>query len=341
MQKVCLFWLALAVSGNLLKAAEPTILNPLAYGSAPPCAQKPGIRALRSEMVEYRDVTASISAQAAKEGNSCVQSAALWVTQKGVSQQFDLRDAAANRFAIVDVAPDSSAILLSSETLFRQPELGQPKNRTELAKAQIGLISLGDGSSKWISVAAALGFRDCDATAEPQGFLDDRTVVIAVGLPRSGSGGAACVNKPAFYSVDIETRRAKLLAGYDGVSRQAKAVSGPLQSCKTDPDVAGACRTTRARLALSGKGDGMVVWTLGSAHYMAVEEQMVPEGLRSQVTPEMRVYATMVICPLTVPERRPRPYVCIDSAVDLKPDPVVAKNFRPEVRRGTAGASRF
>jgi hypothetical protein len=55
---------------------------------------------------------------------------------------------------------------------------------------------------------------------------------------------------------------------------------------------------------------------------MAVPDGMVPEDLSSKVSSAMRVYATMLICPVRTQMRGARQVVCVDSASDLKPDPV-------------------
>ena len=320
MRNFLLFWLALGLATCTLTAAEPALLTPLASAVALPCSIRPGVRSIQSGLVQFGDVTASLSAQSTREKEVCTQSAALWVTQNGVSQQFDLPDAKARVFNIVDVAPDGSAILLSAVTTLPN---GQGY------ATEVGVVSLADGAFKWTSVSDMLGFNNCDAAYKPQGFADARHIVIAAAPTLLPHRFANCTPDTQLYSVDLDLPRVKPLRSV-GVNRVAKAVSGPAsgprQACKTDPDVVGACYSTRGRLAL-GSGEDLLVWTLGSAHYMAAEEQMVPVVLRAGLTHAMRVYATMVLCPMVVEHREKRQYVCVDSATDLRPDPVAPNNI--------------
>lgn len=329
MPKFSLFWLVLGLASGTLQAADTTLLTPLAFTSTPPCPTRPGVRAIQSGLVELGGVTASLSAQSSRQKEACAQSAALWVTQKGVSQQFDLSDAAAKTFEILDVAPDSSAILLSSVAMSPGAAGYSP---------EVAAVSLTDGTFKWTLVSDMLGFKNCNASFRPQGFLDAKHIEIAVEPNTAEHGRAECTDSVEFYSVDLEIPRVKPL-GASEVNRQAKAISGPAHSCKTDPDVVGACYTERGRLALNGPGQDLLLWPLKGLHYMSVEEQMVPPALRAQLTPEMRVLATMVLCPMQVQRPGPKPYVCIESATSFRQDPAPRKNARTNVAKPTSTAS--
>jgi len=262
------------------------------------------VRAVRSDLVELGSVSASIGSQASREGHACVQSAALSVTQKDVTQQIELRDAAKTRFAIVDIAPDGSAILLTAE-----------RNR----KVQMGVVSLASGALHWTSLAELIRTANCDAPIEAQGFLDVTHLVVAEAAAATGHRSVACPDNATFYSVEVESHRVKVLNS-DGFTRQAKVVSGAIQTCKSDPDVVRGCYSSRARLAISPNGQGMQLWTFGSNRSLSVEYGMVPGGLSSRVTPETRMLATMVICPMAVAPRTGRQVVCVDSAVNIRPE---------------------
>lgn len=300
----------------ILRAAESPPLGPLAYAVAPPCSKRPGVRAVRSDLLQLGDVTVSLSAQAAREGKSCLQSAALWVTRKGISQQFELRDAARSTFAILDIAPDVSTILLSAAATFPNPE---DDHSTRMA-----VLSLTDDAIKWVSVANLLTYKDCDAALEPQGFLDATHILIAALPLTSFHPHASCLSKPTFFSFDVVHHNLKA-APFNSVRRFAQPVAGPVQSCKSDPDVVAGCYTKRARLSMSNNGESLFIWPVGERRLLTVEDGMLPGNLLSEVAPNTRVYATMVICPLTVEKARSRPHICIDSAINLHPEPVPAR----------------
>jgi hypothetical protein len=313
MLRICALGLAVATSTRILAAAG-FVLPPLASSSAVPCSKRAGTRATRSDLVQLGNVTVSLGEQASREGNSCMYSAALWITQNDVSQQVDLPGAEKNAFSIIDVAPDASSILLAARNG---------------PSTQLAVFKLPDGALKWMPTTEWLGLRNCDAAFEPQGYLDTRHIVLAAA---SRSSSPACEASADLYSVDLDTHRTTAIA-YSGLKRVARSVSGPIHSCKSDPDVVQACYRARARLGLSSDGPGLSLWTIGSNHLLAVDEDMVPSDLRLEVTPQRRVYASMLICPMALPPSGRRAHVCVDSASDFRPDPVVPQRSRPGVTR--------
>jgi len=298
----CLQWCCLPL------LAAGSILPPLASISAPPCPKRSGVRSERSGLVQHGDAMVSVTAQVTREDGNCSISAALWVTQSGVSQQVDLTDSGANTFSIVDIAPDGSGVLVSA--------VGDG----HLTKA--AFVSFADSTAAWLSLTDLLGLGQCHAQLEPQGFADGTRIVVAMIPPPAEAVAAGCPSAITFYSVNRITQAVSQMANPPTISRFAAAVSGPAQSCKTDPDVIAACYTARARLAVSGDGQGYLLWPVGGRHVMAVPEGMVPEDLSSKVSSAMRVYATMLICPVTGQMRSARQVVCVDSASDLKSDPI-------------------
>lgn len=316
--------LGIALLSSALMAAATSILPPLAHGSAVPCSIQPGIRATRSDLVQLGDVSVSISEQASREGAACIQSAALWVTKNGVSRQIELRKADTNSFFIVDIAPDSSAILLSS------------REREAVRLAVIPLTAdasqFSQTALKWMSVSDWVGGKNCDNAFETQGFIDRKHIVFA-SAPDSPFS-RRCNSGADAYSVDVDTHRAKPL-NFGGVNRAAKVLSGSVHSCKSDPDVVGACYTTRARLALAGErnGEGMLLWPVGTDHLLAVDEDLIPADLRAEITPATRLYATMLICPMAGEHHSSRPLVCVESAADPRPEPISPRLTRSSISR--------
>jgi hypothetical protein len=319
MTKLCWLLAAFAISVASVPAASQTLLPPLAHSNSPLCSKRPGVRAVRSDLVQMGSLTASLSEQATRDQGVCTQTAALWVNQNGVSQQFDLPDAATRSIAIQDIAPDASSILLSSATAI--PTRGNDNS------AELAIVSLKDGAVRWSPIATLLGLSKCDATFEPQGFLDATHINIIVMPPIGSHPHWSCGPEPISYSLDLTTRRARSSADVV-VHRFARAVSGPVRSCQADPDVVAACYTTRARLELDPRGDGLLLWPVGARHNFSVEEGMLPSDLLSKISPSMRVYATMLICPLTMEYQSPRDHICIDSARDFRPDAIAPRSTR-------------
>ena len=306
-------WVTSAAADSL------TLLPPLAYSNAPLCSKRPGVRAVRSDLVQMAGITASLSEQATRDQGICTRTAALWVNEGEVSQQFDLPDAASRSFAIQDIAPDASSILLSSTAAFPKPD--------DHHSSELAIIWLKDGIVKWSPAGKLLGLGQCDASFEPQGFLDPRHVAIVVVPPTGAHPHSSCPTEPETYSLDLATHTARISSEVS-VRRLAQTVSGPVLSCKADPDVVAGCYTARARLEYAPGGQGLLVWPVGTRHNFSVEEGMLPGDLLSKISPSMRVYATMLICPLTVENPGPRAQICIDSASDFRPDPLTTRSTR-------------
>jgi hypothetical protein len=315
MEKLWVLWAVrrLAISFltcSALVAAETALLSPLTYTLAPPCSKRPGVRTTRSDLVRFGEVTASLTAQATHEGGTCIQSASLWVTQEGTSQQLDLPDVTIEPVGIVDIAPDSSGLLLVSG-------------------ARVAFVSLSDGSMKWIRLADILGLGKCDVDFLPQGFADATHLVIAA-VPRAAKGPqGSCPAVAAFYSIDNGSHDAKAVGTAPAVTRYANAIPLTARPCRGDPDVIGACYRARARLEISNKGDGLLVWPVGGTRVMAVEEDMLPAALRARVSPDMRVYANMVICPVVMERPSRYAFVCVDSATGIKGEAATVSHPEP------------
>jgi len=280
--------------------AADGLLPPLASVSAPPCPKRPGIRSQRSGVVQMGDAMVSVTAQTTREDGTCTTSASLWVTQSGVSQQVDLTDSGASTFNIIDIAPDTSGVLVS-------------------AADKAAFVSFADGSAHWLSLPDLLSVAPCRAQLTPQGFADSSRMVVAL-IPPAEAAAVGCPSALSFYSVNWVTHAVNPMLNSLNLKRFAASASA--QSCKTDPDVIAACYTARARLAVAPESRGYLLWPVGGKHVMAVPDGMVPDDLSAKVSASMRVYATMLICPVTTQMRSARPVVCIESASDLKADPI-------------------
>jgi hypothetical protein len=233
------------------------------------------------------------------------------MTGSGVSHQFDLSGAGAYVFSIVDFAPDASSILLFREKAFAAPG--------EDTGPEAALLAFGDAGPKWQPVMQFAGWKPCAGFLEPQGFLSPRAILFKASPPVAPSGVLhACVQQSRFVSLDLATRKLTLLPASMVVRRNGRVAGGPLLSCQSDPDLAGACYRMRGRVSMSGDGAGMRVWQVGTPKVMELAEGMLPDELADQVTPAMRVYANMLVCPVHGSGGKAPPAVCIESAADFR-----------------------
>ena len=304
MQRIASVWAALWLACVASQAAQPGLFAPLAISVSPPCSSRHGVRTVRSNLVQFKTVTASLTAQSSEDNSICNQSVALWVTQNETSQQIDLGGSSSTTFAIVDIAPDTSGILVASWAT----SMDLMADR----RAAFAFISLIDGAVKWNALAKLVNEKDCSAGLVPQGFLDSKHFIVA----------ANCHSPANLYSVNLDSLSASPLAGSLTINRFAQVLSGPVRSCRTDPDVVGACYQTRARLAEGTDSTNKALWPVGSKHVLSVENSAIPTVLSSAVSPDTRVYATMTICPVTTDHPGSRRAVCIESASDLKTEAI-------------------
>jgi hypothetical protein len=303
-----LLLLYLGLSSVTLAADAP---GWLATRAAPPCSTKVGVRASRSELVQFGSISASIAAQSSREETGeCTQSASLWMTGNGVSHQFELSGAAAYVFSIVDFAPDASAILLFREKAFAAPG--------EDTAPEAALLAFGDAGPRWQPVMQFAGWKPCAGILEPQGFLSPRAILFRASPPAAPAALHACVQQTRFVSLDLATRKLALLPASTVVRRNGRLAGGPLLSCQSDPDLVGACYRMRGRVSVSSDGVGMRVWQVGTAKVMDLAEGMLPDELAEQVTPAMRVYANMLVCPVHANGPKAPDTVCIESAGDFR-----------------------
>jgi hypothetical protein len=302
-------YLYVALSSVALAADGP---GWLATRAAPPCSTNVGVRASRSELVQFGSISASISAQSTREETGeCTQSVSLWMTGNGVSHQFELSGAAEYVFSIVDFAPDASSILLFREKAFAAPG--------EDTGPEAALLAFGDAGPKWQPVMQFAGWKPCAGFLEPQGFLSPRAILFKANPPVAPSGGLhACVQQSRFVSLDVATRKLLLLPGSVVVRRNGRVAGGPLLSCQSDPDLAGACYRMRGRVSVADGSGGMRVWQVGTPKVMDLAEGMLPDELAEQVTPAMRVYANMLVCPVRGNGLKAPATVCIESAGDFR-----------------------
>jgi hypothetical protein len=333
------FSLALIAGANAtsVAAADLNPFNWLASRSAPPCSVKPGVRSSRSDLVEFGGISASISAQSTRdESNGCEQTASVWVTKSGVSMQVNLPDADTNTFSIIDFAPDASLILLHKTKTFALPG--------EDSGDEISLLSPESSALRWVSTRQLIGLGNCSTLVEPEGFLGPRQLVFltspSVVAPK---GLPSCADRPKLLALDLATRKVFEPPPAISMIKNGHRLGGPLLSCQTDPDLAGACYSIRGRVGLGSNGISMRLWQVGTEKVMNLGEGMLPDELSSLVTPETRVYANMIVCPLASNIPRVMPTVCIESASNLQREKVTTRQaaVKPPAKAGATdqGAS--
>ena len=307
------------VNATALAAADVNPFNWLASRSAPPCSIKPGVRSSRSDLVQFGGISASISAQSTRdESNACEQTASVWVTKGGVSMQVNLPDAANNTFSIIDFAPDASLILLHKTKTFALPG--------EDAGDEISLLSPESSALRWVSTRQLIGLGNCSTLVEPEGFLGPRQLVfLTIPSVVAAKGVPSCADRPKMLALDLTTRKVFEPPATITMIKNGHRLAGPLLSCQTDPDLAGACYSIRGRVGLGSNGISMRLWQVGTDKMMNLGEGLLPDELSSLVTPGTRVYANMIVCPLASGVPRVMPTVCIESAGNYQREKVVTR----------------
>ena len=232
--------------------------------------------------------------------------------------QVNLPDAANNTFSIIDFAPDASLILLHKTKTFALPG--------EDAGDEISLLSPESSALRWVSTKQLIGLGNCSTLVEPEGFLGPRQLVFLTSPSLVAAKGVpSCADRPKMLALDLATRKVFEPPAAISMIKNGRRLGGPLLSCQTDPDLAGACYSIRGRVGLGPNGLTMRLWQVGTEKMMNLGEGMLPDELSSLVTPGTRVYANMIVCPLASGIPRTQPTVCIESASHYQQEKITTR----------------
>lgn len=93
-------------------AGEPHSLPPLADGQVPACAERPGKRTLRSEVVSSHSSTVSMLASSVRNSKGCEFHIELDIANAARTESVVLGNNSKFEFHIIDFAPNGSSLLL-------------------------------------------------------------------------------------------------------------------------------------------------------------------------------------------------------------------------------------
>lgn len=308
------FTLILSVSSHLAWSQtpkEPEWRPSLAYGGAPECPIHTGIRTFRSETVTMGAVRVQIIGTTKRgQGNSCKYRAEIVYSGK-IKRTIELPDPGRQQFEIVDFSPDGKYLLLSDEKTLDPPYLAY-------RNVDVARVQLASGLVHWVNVWDVFGWRECDATIEPEGFTQDGYVIVRA-RPSTwvNSGRTNCVPGVGLYKTDLSSSPTRL-PDDTKIPRFGMQLSEASQACKTDPDIIGACFTSRGRLSVWNGAPSLRIWRVGTKRILGVEDDHpLPENLAKQMDFGVEAWGDFELCPFTREHPGVMQMVCVESAAHL------------------------
>jgi hypothetical protein len=271
-----------------------------------------GTREYRSAIIESGNEQAFIVGTSRSDGHKCESGAALHLKRvdKESVAQFSARPG--QMFSIVDFARDGSHLLLSLDL-----ELPYPNEQSR--NLVIAVVPTDTPKPQWRNVWDVLGWKDCDATIEPQGFSDDgKAVVLVRPSVLSPLRHPGCVDTQTLYAIDSQGKALPVTAN---IQRYAKVGRPQWQTCASDPDLVGACFTVRGRLSYWNGAPATRISIIGTKRILGVPDEVVPESMTPRLTNGAEAFGDYRVCPLTKEKPGHMQMVCIDSAekVTYKP----------------------
>jgi len=293
----------------LAPIASAKELTPLAFGGAPPCPKASGTREFHSAVVQDGDVSAFIVGLAQRDDSGCHRSAEIRVENGDAQKSFPLPSDGED-FEIVDFSPDGSKLLVAEENS---------------DSVRIAAMSLTTGELRWQDISDLLGWNDCDATIEPEGFTSDgRPAVRAQHSLLASSPRPNCVQDEQTYTFDAHWKAAALNSDPTGIRHFAKKTRPAAQACKSDPDLVGECFTVHGRLSAYNGNPTYRIWRIGTTRMLGItenvfpiDEEVLPESLAEKMNWNVEAWGEFLVCPFTGDQPGVMQKVCIESADDI------------------------
>jgi hypothetical protein len=285
-------------------------LAPLAQGSVPECPKNAGTREYRTATIQLGDEQAFIAATSRSDGHKCDSSAVLHLKRGDKESVIPFSAQAGQMLSVVDFSTDQSHLLLALD-------LQQPYPNEQSRYLMIAVVPTGGGTAEWRNAWDVLGWKDCDATIDAQGFSDEGKAVLLV-RPSvlSPLRHPGCVDAPTLYAIDSQDKVATIPIATK-VQRDAKAVRAQWQTCATDPDLAGACFTVHGRLSYWNGAPATRISVMGTKRILGVPDEIVPESMAPQLTDSVEAFGDYRVCPMTRERTGHMQMVCIDSAENV------------------------
>lgn len=308
--------LMLALS-SIASAAD---LTPLAPGGAPPCPEHNGIREFHSSMVEDGDVSAFIVGLAKRDASGCRRTAEIRIEHAGQTKSFALPKADQQDFSIIDFSPDGSKLFLAAEAIRGYPN-------EQFRYLQVTTVPASSGEMRWQNVWDLLGWKDCDAMVEPQGFTVDGKLAFRVrpsvmSQPRRTN----CAPEARLYAIDGHSNAAATqISDPASIKRYGKIVRHPSQSCRSDPDLVGACFIVHGTISVWSGAPTIRISRPGTQRMLGVAERplptsvahVLPSPLAEKLNGDDQASGDFLVCPFTIENPGHMQMACVESASNL------------------------
>jgi hypothetical protein len=303
--------LALAANAQETPSTHaPQWIPALSYGGAPECPKHLGSRVYRSDIARDSHITAFIVGKSVHKAGGCQATAEIQVIQSGKTRHFALTGPGEKAFSLVDFSPDGTRALLAHNQ--RADDFHQYR------ETSVALMPLVSGKIEWRNTWDIFGWKDCDATVEPQGFLPDGKVVIrARKAVTHFRGRADCVNESGLYVTDLSNNSAVRLPDSTKVARYGKHERPGFQACKSDPDIVDACFKVHGRLSAWNGPHTMRIWRIGTSRILGVQDDIMPEDLTSKMDLDVEAYGDFEVRPFTRERSAEMRMVCIEKAENV------------------------
>lgn len=287
---------------------EAQYFAPLATAQAPDCPEHIGVRNYRSEIAKFTQTSVYITGQAVRDGSGCRQTAELRIQSGNATASYELPDANQQEFSVADFSVDGSRLLLFAG---RDDENGS----TDFRDIQIAVVPAVSGEMHWRNVWDIFQWHDCDATVDPLGFSDDGAIIIRAG-PSVWDGHPLpnCVADAGLYSVESTTGAVQRWPADLEVKQHGSSAGAPCQTCKSDPDIVGACFTVHGRMAVYNGGMPYRIWRIGTDRMLGVRDSIIPESLTTNLIWGTAAFGDFYVCPFTRQREGAMQFVCVESA---------------------------
>jgi len=273
------------------------------------CPDHVGLRQYRSETAAYQGISVFISQESRRDSRGCQYTAELHVIRNGVSHLYSLPNAGNRAFSIVDFSPDSSRLLLASDY----------EDARESRDVAVTTMPISSGVMHWQNAWDIFGWKNCDATVEPQGFAPGGKAVIMVRPSVADAHEQPnCVSRETFYEVGLtsatprEMPESLKIRGYGAVAK------GPWRTCRTDPDIVAACFIVRGRLSFWNGTPSARIWRIGTRRMIGVHDDVLPGAIDLNMGWDVKAVGDFFLCPFTREKPGAMQFVCIESAKNVK-----------------------
>lgn len=302
-----LLLLLLAVLCAADDEVRPQSIGPATSGSAPECPHNAGTREFHSAIAKFANTEAFILATSRSDGHKCEKMIELHIRLQGKESVYTFPPGT-DEADVIDFSSDGSTLLLSCGASVESST--GPAWRLRVAE-----MPVSGGEPKWRNPADLPTWKDCDAMLQVLGFSDTGKIVVL----QSSVGEfhpPHCVPHPILYALDSGSNTTALPATTK-VKRYAETIGGDSQTCRSDPDLVGACFTIHGRLSYSNGGPGTRIWWVGTHRMLGVDNEVVPEEIARQMDWDHNAFGDYTVCPESKQEPGVMQSVCIDSVKNV------------------------